>query len=107
MSFKKNEIETKFSDKFHFQKVTGTGRNPHDRWAFFYGDKKIASTGFSRGLRDNDDVVDDLLLLMAREIRVQTLHNFKGMITCSVSAERYIEILKEQGFIPKTEKASD
>jgi len=101
MPLKKEDVESKLRDKFHFCKIETTGRNPHNRWAFFYDGKKIATTGFSRGARGNDDLDDSLLKIMAKEVRVQTLQNFKGMITCSVSPDGYVKILKEQGFIPR------
>ena len=100
MPLTREEIESQFSNKFHFEKINGTGRNPHERWAFFYKDKKVATTGFSRSCKNKESIDDDLLLLMAREIRVQTLHNFKGMITCTISLDDYIKILKDQNFIP-------
>lgn len=101
MPITREEIESQLSNKFHFQKVNGSGRNPHERWAFLYNGKKIATTGFSRACRNKDNIDDDLLLLMAREVRSQTLHNFKGMIICTISLDQYVEILREQRFIPK------
>jgi hypothetical protein len=99
MPLKKDDIEEKLANKFHFRKIKGKGRNDHERWAFYFKEKKIATTGFSRGFKGGTDLDDGLLTVMAREVRVQTLHNFKGMISCTVTLEKYLNILREQKFI--------
>jgi hypothetical protein len=99
MPFKKTLIETRLSNKFHFEKSISTGRNPHERWSFFYKDKKIATTEFSRNLRKNDDIDDTLLKLISKEVRAPSLMFFKNMINCTESAESYLNTLKDQKLI--------
>lgn len=99
MPYRKDNIISVLENKFGFSKVRNSGRNKHDRYAFYHDGKKIATTGFSRGARKNSNIDPALLTMMAREIRVQTLGFFRGMIDCPISLEEYLERLRNQGFI--------
>lgn len=99
MPLKAGMIVDKLKNKFGFEWVVVNGRNPHERLAFYFEGKKIATTGFSRSFRPNTDIDDTLITPFMREVRVQTAKQFKGMINCTVSLENYISILREQGYI--------
>lgn len=101
MPLKKGEIESKLLSKFGFQWVESSGRGSHERLAFYHEGRKIATTGFSRGFRKNEDLDDSLCKVMAREVRVQTLNFFKGMINCPNSLDDYRNRLREQGYISR------
>jgi hypothetical protein len=99
MPLKVGAVVDKLINKFGFEWVKVGGRQPHERLAFKYHGKKVATTGFSRGFRANTDIDDSLLTPYAREVRVQTTQQFKGMIKCTVNQEAYLEILRGQGYI--------
>ncbi|MBE3116480.1 hypothetical protein IMZ68_04680 [Candidatus Bathyarchaeota archaeon] len=94
MPLDKQLVRDTLLSKFKFEEVEGT---KHGRIAFFYNNKKIATTGFSRGSRK--DLDDSLLGIMAKEILVLKLGFFKGMITCSNSRLDYLKVLNDGGFI--------
>lgn len=99
MAYKKSDFEDKLFSKFGFVWKKGKGRNPHERLALFHNGMQVASTGLSRGLKNNSDIGDDLLLLIAREIRVRTMKNIRGMIDCDIGLKDYLEILSSQGYL--------
>ena len=94
MPLAKQKVKDQLLEKFGFQEVEGTR---HERVAFFYNGKKIATTGFSRG--SNKDLYDDLLGIMAKEIFVFNLGFFKGMIVCTKSRLDYLGKLNDGGYI--------
>ena len=101
MPYKKRDVEDKLLSKFGFLKC-GSGRGRHQRLCFYVNDKKIASTGLSRGLKSNSDIDRDLIDILARELKAQTAGNVRGMIDCTVSKDDYIDILRTQGLITAT-----
>lgn len=92
---KKRVVKQTLQAKFHYVEVPEA---KHDRIAFFYNGKKVATTGFSRGA--GPDIGDpSLLAVMAKEMRVNQLSFFKRMIECTRSYDDYIEKLREGGYI--------
>lgn len=100
MPFTRNEAETLLVKKFGFEWKRGSGRNPHDRLVLVHNGKQVASTAFSRNLRPNQDIEDWLMTPIVRELRAQTNSTLKGMFNCTVGRDKYLEILKSQGFLP-------
>ena len=96
MAYKRREVEAQLRNKFHF--VDKPSR-PHERIALFIDGRQVASTGFSRGLRKNADVDHTIMKLIAREIRVATIGNLRGMIDCDISYDDYLEILREGNYL--------
>jgi len=94
MPISKARVRRQLLQKFGFEEVRGSR---HEAIAFFYDGQKVATTRFSRGSRREID--DDLLKVMAREVRVSNLSFFKGMIDCPKSLDDYIEKLKQGGYI--------
>ena len=99
MPLKTSEVIDKLVNKFGFKWVKVSGRSNHERLAYYFDGKKVATTGFSRSFRPNTDIDDSLITPFMREVRVQTAKQFKGMINCTVSSDDYIEILRSQGYI--------
>jgi len=94
VSIKKQSLRNELKRKFDFQEVPGS---KHEAIAFFYGGKKIATTRFSRG--SGKDLDNDILKLIAREVRVDKLSNLKEMIDCTKSQEDFLDILREKKFL--------
>ena len=94
MSMRKREIRRTLLRKFSFQEVPGSR---HEAVAFYFGNEKIATTRFSRG--SGSDIGDDLLAVMAKEVRVCQLRFFREMIDCTRSYDDYVGRLREGGYI--------
>jgi hypothetical protein len=92
---KKRVMKQTLQGKFHYVEEQET---KHDRIAFYYNGKKVATTGFSRGAGPD---VDDpsLLAVMAKEVRVNQLSFLRQMIECTRSYDDYIKRLREGGYI--------
>lgn len=95
MPYQKRIIRNCLISKFGFEEVEGSR---HEAVAFFYEGKKVATTRFSRKRKGND-IDNDLLGEMAKQIHVYTLNFFKGMVDCTQSRDAFIKRLKEGGFI--------
>lgn len=92
---KKRLIQQTLQSKFLYVEEPGT---KHDRIAFYYEGKKVATTGFSRGA--GPDISDpSLLAVMAKEVRVNQLSFLKQMIECTRSYDDYIKRLREGRYI--------
>ena len=92
MPIPKTELRKCLIDKFGFEEVYQT---KHEAVALFVKGKKVATTRFSHGQNEIDD---DILGLIARQIRVQ-LGYLKKMCNCNKSKEEYLSLLKNSGFL--------
>lgn len=93
MTFKKQYIIDKLINKFGFCQVEGA---KHEAYALYCGDCKIATTRFSRKL-NSDDISDDILGMMSKELGVNQLGFFKRMLGCTRSNAEYRELLQKNG----------
>jgi predicted RNA binding protein YcfA (HicA-like mRNA interferase family) len=96
MAYKAKEVRRLLLTKFGFQEVKESG---HDAVAFFYVDKKIATTRFSRGSKAGDEITDSLLKQIAKQTRVNQLRFLKVMLDCTQDYDAYVAKLKEDRFI--------
>jgi hypothetical protein len=74
-----------------FLEVTGD----HKFLIFHYNGKEILHTKISHGAKDLDDY---LIKRMALQCNLDK-NDFKKLVECPLSKEKYIELLKEKGLI--------
>lgn len=70
-------------------------------WYHLYVDdkKSLVATRVSRGKARHRDLGDDLVWSMARQLHL-SVSDFKRFVSCTISAERYVEILRAAGVDP-------
>jgi hypothetical protein len=88
------DVKETLLNKFGFVEIQG---RKHDGLAFYYMDRRVATTWFSRAPRR--DLHDEILKQMAEQVGVHTLNFFKGMIKCSQSLDDYVQRLRDRGII--------
>jgi hypothetical protein len=64
----------------------------HIWFTLYDGETVLARTKISHGPRH--DIGDDLILLMKRQMRLGTSKNFVGMVSCSISKDDCLEIIR-------------
>lgn len=93
MSIKKRIIEKALREKGFCVEET------HHRYFHHTvdGKKSGVSTNMSHG--SDDDIGDNLVNMMKRQLRLQTTKQARDLFQCPMSGEEYIELLRKQGVI--------
>jgi len=93
MPIQKRDLRQCLTGKFGFEEVEGSR---HEAVTLFIEGRKIATARFSRS---HSDVGDEILGLIAKEIRVQ-LNFLKRMYGCTKSRDDYLNHLRDTGYLP-------
>lgn len=93
----KEELQKALTSKFGFEPSEG---GKHEKFTLSRQGKKVATTFFSRNLRSSV-LAPTLLRSIASQIRLGhgSLPTLRGMVSCSVSQDDYLRLLKDAGFL--------